>query len=32
MSIEYIVLIVGGSERDNLVRVLTSKITELEKL
>ncbi len=33
MPIEYIVLVVSGNERDNtLVRILTSKITELEKL
>ncbi len=33
MFTEYIVLIVGGNERDStLVRVLTSKISKLEKL
>jgi hypothetical protein len=33
MPIKYIVLIVGGDERDNiLVRILVSRITELEKL
>jgi mannose-6-phosphate isomerase class I len=33
MPIKYIVLIAGGNERDNTsVRVLTSRITELEKL
>jgi hypothetical protein len=33
MPIEYIVLIVGGNGRDNtLVKVLISKILELEKL
>ncbi len=32
MPIEYIVLVVGGDERNNiLVRVLTSRIIELEK-
>jgi hypothetical protein len=33
MPIEYIVWVVGGNERDiTLVRVLTSRIIELEKL
>jgi hypothetical protein len=33
MPTKYIVLVVGGNERDNiLVRVLTSRITKLEKL
>ncbi len=33
MPIEYIVLVVGGDERNNtLVRVLTSRITKFEKL
>jgi hypothetical protein len=33
MPIEYIVIIVGGDERNNiLMRVLTSRITEIEKL
>ncbi len=33
MPIEYIVPIVGGNEKDStLVKVLTNKITELEKL
>jgi hypothetical protein len=33
MPTKYIVLVVGGDERDNtLVRVLISKITKLEKL
>jgi hypothetical protein len=33
MPTKYIVLVVGGNERDNtLVKVLTSKIRELEKL
>jgi hypothetical protein len=33
MPIEYIVLVVGGNEKDNTsVRVLTNRITELEKL
>jgi hypothetical protein len=33
MPIEYIMIVVGGNERDNtLVKVLTSKITKLEKL
>jgi hypothetical protein len=33
MPIEYIVLIASGNERDNtLMRVLTNRITELEKL
>jgi hypothetical protein len=32
MPIEYIMLIVGGNERDNLMGVLTSQIVELEKL
>ncbi len=33
MPIEYIVLVVGGHPRDNtLVRVLTNRILELEKL
>jgi hypothetical protein len=33
MPIEYIVLIVGGDERNNtLVRVLTNRIIELKKL
>ncbi len=33
MPIDYIMRIVGGNEKDNtLVRVLTSRITELEKL
>jgi hypothetical protein len=33
MSIEYIIPVVGGDERDNTpVRVLTNKITKLEKL
>jgi hypothetical protein len=33
MPTEYIVRIAGGNERDNIiVRVLTSIITELEKL
>jgi len=30
---QYIMIVVGGNERDNiLVKVLTSKITKLEKL
>jgi len=33
MPTEYIVLVVGGDERDNtLMTVLTNKITKLEKL
>jgi hypothetical protein len=33
MPTKYIVPLVGGNERDNIsVRVLTSKITKLEKL
>jgi hypothetical protein len=33
MLIEYIVLVVGGNERDNIsMRILISRITELEKL
>jgi hypothetical protein len=33
MPTEYIVIIVGGNERDNtLVKVLTNRITKLEKL
>jgi hypothetical protein len=33
MPIEYIVLVIGGNERDNTpLKVLTSKIIELEKL
>ncbi len=33
MPIDYIMWVVGGNEKDNtLVRVLTSRITELEKL
>jgi hypothetical protein len=33
MLIEYIVIVVGGDERNNiLMKVLTSRITELEKL
>ncbi len=33
MPIEYIIIVVGGDKRNNiLVRVLTSRITELEKL
>jgi hypothetical protein len=33
MSTEYIVLVVSGNEKDNtLVRILTNKIIELEKL
>jgi hypothetical protein len=33
MPIKYIVLIAGGNERDSIsVKVLTSKIKELEKL
>jgi len=33
MPTKYIVLVVSGNEKDNtLVRVLTNKITELEKL
>jgi hypothetical protein len=33
MFTEYIVLVVGGNERDSTsVRVLTNKITKLEKL
>ncbi len=33
MPTEYIIPVVGGDERDNTpVRVLTSKITKLEKL
>jgi hypothetical protein len=33
MPIEYIVLVASGNERDNtLVRVLTSRVTKLEKL
>jgi len=33
MPIRYIVLVVGGNEKDNtLVKVLTNKITKLEKL
>ncbi len=33
MPIEYIVLVVSGDERDNTpMRILTSRITKLEKL
>jgi hypothetical protein len=33
MPIEYIILIIGGNERDNTsMRVLISRITELKKL
>jgi hypothetical protein len=33
MPIEYIVLVVDGNERDNTsIRVLTSRVIELEKL
>ncbi len=33
MPTKYIMLVVGGNERDNiLVKVLTSKISKLEKL
>jgi hypothetical protein len=33
MPIEYIVLVIGGNERNNTpVRVLTSRIIELDKL
>ncbi len=33
MPIEYIMPVVGGNEKDNiLVRILTSKIIELKKL
>jgi hypothetical protein len=33
MPIKYIIPIVGGNERDNIpMRVLTSKITKVEKL
>jgi hypothetical protein len=33
MPTKYIVLIVGGNEKDNtLVKVLTNKITKLDKL
>ncbi len=33
MPIEYIILVIGGDERDStLVNVLTNRITKLEKL
>jgi len=33
MPIEYIVLIVGGNQRDSIsVRVLTNRVSKLEKL
>jgi hypothetical protein len=33
MPIEYIVLVVGGNQRDSIsVRVLTSRVSKLEKL
>jgi hypothetical protein len=33
MPTKYIVLIVGGNQKDNtLVRILTSRITKMEKL